>query len=95
MDYRYKSSFYHDLDGHREFTRSFNDAYPLHWAIYLIYSIFILWWMDSFDEGYYVYRFLLISVVVLIISLINRSKKGDLQYRRLLQNHGEASECTA
>ena len=90
MEYIYKSEFLHDLAGHKEFTRSFNDANRLRTFLLLFYSIFGLWVIPYFTISSVVRYFLIFALVFLITYLVTNPKKGDIQYKRMLQvNNGE------
>ena len=92
MEYQYKGEYIHDLACHKEFTRSYIDASPFH-CILRIFSCFALLVLISlFDNSSAIQYFLTFVIVFAVIRLITNPKKGDIQYKRMLQaNNGSPS----
>ena len=88
MDPIYKSSYYHDLATHKEFKHSYTAANVLSNILLLAYSFLMVWDIQSFYESYYVFRFLIFALIVCVIYIIRNPRKGDLQYKRMLQTYG-------
>lgn len=90
MDYLYKGRNLHDLALHREFTRAYANATGVSTVVNIYLSIMLIFIMHHFDLAYCVGSFLFIAAIFLVSTLISGSKKGDIQYRRMLQaNNGE------
>ena len=88
MEYTYKGSFLHDLPGHKAFQRSYNNSNPARIILDFFYIAFLVWASHYFYIPDVVWRFLLFAAVFVVLYLLTHPKKGDIQYKRMLQANG-------
>ena len=92
MEYQYKSEYVHDLDCHKEFSRSYIDASPFQCILRLFSCIALLVLISLFDNPSAIQYFLTFVIVFVGIRLVINPKNGDIQYKRMLQaNNGSPS----
>lgn len=89
MDYDFKVETIHDLGFHREFTRSYIRASLLRSVFNLAYTLLLFWFISMFSLPAAVYSYLGIAAVFLAAYLISHPRKGDIQYKRILQNNND------
>lgn len=90
MEYQYKAEFFHDLAGHKEFTRSFLNASPLRVVLGLFVLGIIMILIRMFDYPFAIRYFLIYVAIFLLVRVITNPRKGDIQYKRMLQaNNGQ------
>ena len=93
MEYQYKSEYIHDLDCHKEFNRSYVNSRPFTIILGIISCILLLVLIHTFDRATSSFQYFFVYAIVFTVSkLISNSKKGDIQYKRMLQaNNGSPS----
>ena len=93
MEYQYKSEYIHDLDTHKEFNRSYSNSRPFTIILGIISCILLLVLIHTFDRATSSFQYFFVYAIVFTVSkLISNSKKGDIQYKRMLQaNNGSPS----
>lgn len=87
MEYKFKAEITHDLPTHKEFQKTYNRCTLLLPLLCLFYSGYLIWNMTLFTEPVDVYRFLFIALVIGLMYILTHPRKGDIQYKRMLQNN--------
>lgn len=80
----------HDLTVHKEFSKSYLQASLLRSILLIFASLISISMIFQFHNRYYVYYYLFLAALLLILTLFQNRKGGDIQYKRMLQmNSGE------
>ena len=74
MEYQYKSEYIHDLDCHKEFTRSSIDASPFQCILRLFSCFALLVLISLFDNSSAIQYFLTFVIVFAVIRLVTNPK---------------------
>lgn len=78
----------HNLEIHREFVKGTNNALPRSLIARLISLTCLIYLLCCFEMNIAVYAFFVVAACEAILILAARSKKGDIQFKRMLQSNG-------
>ena len=80
----------HDLSVHQEFKKSFLYASRARHIFHILGCFLTLWYISLFQNQRILFLYLGLVLFLLITHLLQNNKKGDIQYKRMLQaNDGE------
>ena len=80
----------HDLSVHQEFKKSFLYASRARHIFHILGCILTIWYISLFHSQKIIFIYLGLALFLLVTHLLQNNKKGDIQYKRMLQaNDGE------
>ena len=80
----------HNLSVHQEFKKNFLYASRCRHIFHILGCFIVLWYISLFQNQRVLFIYLALELFLLISHLLQNSRKGDIQYKRMLQlNEGE------